>query len=92
MKDHEKLEAIGAYLVQYPPSGFTDRYSAAGWAHIARAVLSAASIFGRAPHGEDHEAGYWREKYEIAQRQARAWQNSYDGLAARMLAHGEDHE
>jgi hypothetical protein len=42
----DKLAAIGAYLEQYPPSGFTDRYSAAGWSHIARAVLSAASLFG----------------------------------------------
>jgi hypothetical protein len=41
----QRAEAIGAYLAQYPPSGFTDRYSAAGWSHIARGVLSAAAVF-----------------------------------------------
>lgn len=62
-QDHEGLEAIGEYLAMYPPSGFTDRYSAEGWAHIAHGVLSAASVFARSsgcarsPQGEDHEAG-----------------------------------
>jgi hypothetical protein len=50
-EDHEatRLEALGAYLAQYSPSGFTDRYSASGWGHIARGVLSAAAVFRPGP-------------------------------------------
>ncbi len=50
--DAEKMDALGTYLEQYPPSGFADRYSADGWRHIARSVLSAAAIFFAAPPPE----------------------------------------
>jgi hypothetical protein len=48
---------------------------------------------------DDDKNAYWREKFEIAERSARAWRSSYDGLAARLLQagitrspQGEDHE
>ena len=41
----DKIEAIGEYLAMYPPRDFEDRFSAAGWSHIARAVLSVAPMF-----------------------------------------------
>jgi hypothetical protein len=47
--DAEKLDALGLYLEKYPPPGFADRYSADGWRHIARGVLSAAGIFFAEP-------------------------------------------